>query len=254
MDSQNITKINRLLRVWPPGTVAVSSWLARQGIYQQLVAGYQRSGWIKKIGRGAYSRWGDKVEWTGGVYAIQNQLDLPVHVGARTALEMQGYAHFLPLGQGTPLYLFGMPGHPLPSWFVNYKWNKHIEYKIPRLFDCNADFGTTSFSAGNFIVRVSAPERAGLELLHLTPLEQDIHEAITLIEGLRTLRPRLVQKLLETCRSIKVKRLFLALAERGQHAWFEKLDLSRIKLGAGKRRIVPGGVFDKKYQITLPKQ
>ena len=33
---------------------------------------------------------------------------------------------------------------------------------------------------------------------------------------------------------------------------FESLDLDRIDLGSGKRVIAKGGVYDKKYQITIP--
>ncbi len=38
------------------------------------------------------------------------------------------------------------------------------------------------------------------------------------MEGLTTLRPRLIQSLLEQCRSVKVKRLFTVLAEACNHA------------------------------------
>jgi hypothetical protein len=72
------------------------------------------------------------------------------------------------------------------------------------------------------------------------------------MEGLATLRPKLVQQLLEACRSVKVKRLFAALAEAGGHRWFAKLDFTRVDLGQGKRQIVPGGRLHPKYLVTLP--
>jgi Transcriptional regulator, AbiEi antitoxin, Type IV TA system len=53
-----------------------------------------------------------------------------------------------------------------------------------------------------------------LEMLHLAPREFDIVEAAHIFEGLVTLRPTLMQSLLDACGSIKVKRLFLYLAER----------------------------------------
>ena len=50
--------------------------------------------------------------------------------------------------------------------------------------------------------------------------------------------PKNVQRgYLEECRSVKVKRLFLFMAEKARHAWFEALDLDRIDLGSGKRVI-----------------
>jgi hypothetical protein len=69
-----------------------------------------------------------------------------------------------------------------------------------------------------------------------------------------TLRPDKVQLLLELCSSVKVKRLFLYMAEKQNHFWFNDLDLDKINLGAGKRMIVKNGVLDAKYQITVLKE
>ena len=69
-------------------------------------------------------------------------------------------------------------------------------------------------------------------------------------DGALTLR--LVQALLERCNSVKVKRLFMVLAESFQHAWVKKLDLSKVDFGKGKRILVRGGRFDSKYNITVP--
>jgi hypothetical protein len=74
------------------------------------------------------------------------------------------------------------------------------------------------------------------------------------MEGLNNLRPRSVQALLEECTSVKVKRLFLYLAEKAGHEWFDFINLDNIDLGSGKRAIVDGGVYVSKYQITVPKE
>ncbi len=71
------------------------------------------------------------------------------------------------------------------------------------------------------------------------------------MENLATLRAELVQKLLENCHSIKVKRLFMYMAEKIAHSWVEELNTDRLDFGSGKRVIVPNGVLDKKYQITV---
>ncbi|MBU4331192.1 MAG: type IV toxin-antitoxin system AbiEi family antitoxin domain-containing protein, partial [Acidobacteria bacterium] len=55
------------------------------------------------------------------------------------------------------------------------------------------------------------------------------------------------------CRSVKVKRLFLYLAEKAAHSWTGSLDVSRINLGKGDRLIAEKGVLDKKYRITVPR-
>jgi hypothetical protein len=71
------------------------------------------------------------------------------------------------------------------------------------------------------------------------------------MEGFTTLRPKLVSELLECCNSIKVKRLFLFLAEHYNHTWVRSI--SKVDLGSGKRLVVKNGCFDRKYGITVPK-
>jgi hypothetical protein len=56
---------------------------------------------------------------------------------------------------------------------------------------------------------LSAAERAILELLDEVPQRETFHQADILMEGLRTLSPKRLQKLLVECRSVKVTRLFL---------------------------------------------
>jgi len=252
MSGEPRTKLNRLLRAWPQGTVAVSPWLEKQGAYQQLLHEYEKSGWIERIGQGAYIRAGDAVEWTGGLYALQNHLKLPVHVAAKTALQMQGYAHFLPLGKGRVVTLFGTPGTRLPTWFRRYDWGVKLRYVTTKLFADVPDAGLTTKTLGTWAITLSAPERAMMEVLHLVPSKETFEEASLLMQSLTTLRPRSVQSLLEQCQSVKVKRLFMFLAESHNHAWVRKLDPSQVDFGKGKRMIVKGGRFDTKYRITVP--
>jgi predicted nucleotidyltransferase len=247
------SKLNRLLTAWPQGTVAVSRWLEAQGAYQQLVHEYEKSGWIQRIGQGAYVRAGDSVEWTGGLHALQEQMQLPVHAGAKTALQMQGYAHFLPMGKGGTVSLFGAPGTRLPAWFRQYDWGVALRYATTKLFAGDPDAGLTKKELGKFDVTVSAPERAIMEVLYLVPAEESFEEAGLLMEGLTALRPRMVQSLLEQCRSVKVKRLFMFLAEACNHAWVKKLDLSKVDFGKGKRMLVRNGKFNSKYNIYVPR-
>ena len=252
MTSAPSSKINQLLQKWPSGAVAVLPWLEKQGVYQQLIHEYEKTSWVRRIGRGAYARAGDKVEWTGGLYALQEQLVLPIHPGGKTALSMQGYAHFLPMGQGTTVVLFGPPNVKLPLWFKQYRWGVKIRYTTTNLFIGKGDHGLTQKDMGFYSVNVSTPERAMMEVLYEVPKRESYEEAKLLMEGLTTLRPRLVQTLLEDCASVKVKRLFMVLAESCKHAWVKKLALSHVEFGKGKRMLVKGGRFDSKYNITVP--
>ncbi|MBI3900003.1 MAG: type IV toxin-antitoxin system AbiEi family antitoxin [Gammaproteobacteria bacterium] len=252
MTSENSSKINQLLKKWSAGTVATLRWLEQQGVYQQLAHEYEKTSWLQRIGQGAYIKSADKVEWLGGLFALQEQLGLPIHVGGKTALQMQGYAHFLSLGKGATVSLFGLPNAKLPAWFKRYRWGVKLRYTTTSLFAGKPVVGLTTQDTGTFAIRVSTPERAMMEMLYAVPKEETYEEARLLMEGLTTLRPRLVQTLLERCASVKTKRLFMVLAESSGHAWVKKVDLSKVDFGAGKRMLVRGWRFDSKYNISVP--
>jgi hypothetical protein len=142
----------------------------------------------------------------------------------------------------------------MPGWVQRIASDARlVEHKGGRLFEHGSP-GLTQIEWGHWgwKLDVSAPERALCELLDELPDRDTFHQADVLMESARTLSPRRVQVVLEACKSVKVKRLFLWFAERQGHSWFGRLDLSRVELGHGKRQIVPGGRYDPKYQITVP--
>ncbi len=252
MSSQNGSKLNLLLKSWPRGTVAVQSWLKTQGVYRQLAEVYRKTAWLERIGRGAFTHAGDTVDWTGGLFAVQQQLGRAIHAGGKTALQLQGYAHFLPLGGNAPMWLFGAPGEQLPAWFQQHDWNIKLHYVTTKLFPAGKPFGLTEKIFNQYSIQLATPERAMLELLHLVPKQESFEEAFLFMEGLSTLRPNLVQDLLQQCSSVKAKRLFLFLAEYCGHSWLQKLDTTKLDLGSGKRVIAVNGRLDPTYQITVP--
>ena len=140
----------------------------------------------------------------------------------------------------------------LPAWFLQYDWQLQIHY-------CQIDFLPANLGVQNLsqesgvILKTSSPERAILELLYLVPSSQGIEEAYYIIENLSTLRADLLQELLESCNSIKVKRLFFCLSEKAGHSWIKLLNKEKIDFGSGNRHIVTGGYVDPIYNITLPK-
>lgn len=244
-------KLNYLLNHWPSGTVTVSSWLKGQGYSNPLLNRYKKSSWISSLGHDANVRPNDKVDWTGGLYAVQEQLHLPIHAGGKTALQLLGYAHFLPMGKGSAISLFGPPKIKLPFWFYQHDWQVKVYYTTTKIFP-EGDIGLMRKDLGSFSIQVSTPERAIMELLHLVPFGESYEDARLMIEGLTTLRPALVQTLLKKCRSIKVKRLFMHLAEELNLPWVKKIETKKVNFGKGKRAIVKGGHFDPKYNISIP--
>lgn len=140
----------------------------------------------------------------------------------------------------------------MPTWFKQCRWGVKIHYTATNLFAGEGDQGLTEKDIGSYRVNVSAPERALMEVLYAVPQQESYEEATLLMEGLTTLRPRVVRELLGNCASVKVKRLFMVLAESCQHAWVRKLDVSKVKFGKGRRMLVRGGRLDSKYNITVP--
>jgi hypothetical protein len=250
MNIHNHTIINQLLQAWPQGTAATTRWLEQQKVSRQLQFQYQKSGWIEAIGVGAFKRAGGQIGWKGGFYALQTQLHLPIHVGGLTAIILQGAGHYVRFKE--EIQLFGPPQIWPPKWFKDYAWEEKITFH--RTGFLPESLGLTSYEDKTFSVGISSLERAVLEALYLAPKQVDIVECFHLLEGLAGLRPDLLQELLEHCASVKVKRLFFYLAEKTKHDWLSFIDVKKIDLGIGKRSLVKSGIYDSKYQLTLPKE
>ncbi len=251
MSTENQSKINQLLSIAPSGVVLTSAWLVEQGYSLDLQKRYKKSNWFRALERGALVRNDDEVDYLGGIEALQNQLGLSIHPAAKTALILQGKSHYLEFS-AKKVQLFSTSSESLPSWFKNYDWGVKLE--------CNStsflppEIGMTEFKHKGFTIKISSPARAILECLYLAPKAQPLLEIYELIEGLNNLRPMTIQKLLENCTSVKVKRLFLYMAEKAGHDWVTYIKQDKIDLGTGKRQVVSDGTYIPKYQITVPKE
>jgi Transcriptional regulator, AbiEi antitoxin, Type IV TA system/Transcriptional regulator, AbiEi antitoxin N-terminal domain len=271
MDAQRSSRLNQLLLALPEGFLADSAWLQAQGLSRSSIRDYADRGWLERIGPRVYRRPGKttkaSLRWDVVVLSLQQVMHKPVHVGGRTAVELSGYAHYLEAGDTAPVYLYGQG---LPSWLAKLQTSARFETRSIGLF-ANSSTGvemkrydlrsgetsgstkeTEAMSPWEWSLTMSVPERAILEMMDELPHHESFHLVDVVMEGLANLRPGLVGKLLQECRSIKVKRLFLWYADRHEHAWLKHLDRSSVDLGKGKRQLVPHGHFDSRYQITLP--
>jgi Transcriptional regulator, AbiEi antitoxin, Type IV TA system/Transcriptional regulator, AbiEi antitoxin N-terminal domain len=282
MGSQNRKKLNWLERNLPEGRVVDAGWFERHGLSRQLRRKYVLNGWLLTPARGVYRRPAppDKNEplaWQQLVTSLNDLLNLPVSVGGRTALELQGFTHYLTASGPREVHLY--THEDLPGWVshvpVDAQLVVHNALRLFRHGDIPVFKEKTASStppppppapppAGASVIQrlaggpwnrpltMSLPERAILELLDEVPKRETFHQADVLMEGLRTLSPQRLHGLLLDCKNVKVKRLFFWFAERHNHAWLPKLDRSGIDLGKGKRLLVRGGKLDPKYNITVP--
>lgn len=253
MGLQKDKKLNKLFSLLPEGVAVPAHWLTEQGYSRQLVRKYVQSNWLVSPGRGVYARPQTSVSWRGLMLGMQHFADLPFHVGGVSALNLQGYAHYLPLGSSV-IHLWGQC--KVPAWVQAVPLAETLQFHTMRLFDNAAsEAGFDSMPGGirDLQLRVAAPERAIMEVLY--GVQDDTHSfthAFELFEGLTGLRPERVNTLLQHCRSIKVKRLFLFMADQLNYPWIKRIEKDRLDLGSGNRVVVKGGKLDKQYLITVP--
>jgi hypothetical protein len=246
-------KLSELIRNWPKGIVKLSTTLESEGYTKDLLKKYVKSEWLDSLGYGAFKLHEDDVKWWGGLSSLQKVKNISIRPAGKTALELNGYTHYLSKNM-IKIQLFGSYGEKLPKWYTKQEWMKITNYIQTNLFGDNVRSYLSDTEIQSIRLKISSPELAAMEMLYLIPKKQSFDEANKIMEGLTTLRPNLLQDLLENCNSVKVKRLFLYLAEKNKHPWFEDLTVGRVDLGSGKRVIVKDGRLDKKYNITVPKE
>lgn len=273
MTIQISTKLNSLSQQLPEGLLVDSTWLEQQGYSRALRHQYVAAGWLEQSGRGVFRRPRGQLSWEQVVISLQTLLKHPISVGGRTALELGGYAHYLPQTQ-QQIHLYS--DNKLPAWllklplqetFMIHNRNRFLPAPVIAAeslpIDDSASLEQALVAAGLIVTTwghwvwpliISSPERAYLELLDELPQHESFHMADVIMEGLTNLSPRRMQSLLEAASSVKVKRLFFVFAERHNHAWLKHLDMCKIDLGKGKRMLVKGGKLHSKYHITLPEE
>ena len=273
MGTQNQEKLNWLQRSLPEGLVADAAWLQKNGYSGALRKKYVTHGWLDRLARGVYRRPAPqlqeagalRVPWESVVLSLQTLLDAKFVVGGRTALEQQGFAHYLSSAPQREVHLYGTGKRPgwvlklnLESRFVFHNAKRLLPHDVVLDVEnandplVRSSYVSQRWGKWDLPIVTSSPERAILELLDEVPERETFHQADILFEGLRNLSPRKLQPLLHACRSVKVKRLFLWFAERHQPAWLNALDRGGIDLGKGKRMLVKGGKLDPKFNITVP--
>lgn len=279
--------LNRLHRLLPEGLLADAAWFTAAGYPSSLRSRYLASGWLQPVTRGVFRRplhrpglkdTATPLRWQHVVVSLQLVLERPVVVGGRTALELDGLAHYASSAGPREVHLYG--DEPAPGWLgklpIETPFVFHNARKLFRsepISDgleglksvmtgdeptnpatIHGSLTWMSFGDGGWPMVLSTRERAILELLDELPDKETFHQAEMLMDGLVNLSPKRMSRLLRECRSVKVKRLFLWFADRHGHAWVERLDRKGVDLGSGKRMLFRGGKLDSKYRITVPEE
>lgn len=250
-----------LFRLVPEGALVSRNWLKLRDLTSHAIDNLVKSQQLESVKNGVYKRNGTLTEWGDIIYFLQQGLNTDLVIGGLSALELQKLAHYLPVSDKRLVKLYGTSN--LPSW-VNQQ-SKDFQFEKRSFSELLGSAPDTNLSAeyDSFTktmtwkstkegLKMSIPERAILEVLNDVPSQISFEHAFELLQGMNTMSPRSLQKLLEICNNIKVRRLFFWFAEQLNHPWLAKIDRTNINLGSGNRVIVKDGKLDKKYLITVP--
>ena len=231
MEPSNQKKLEQSL---PEGQLVNRPWLQTRGFNRFRVDYAMRAGKLEAVARGVYRRPGPPLKWEHVVYSL-NEIGYPVRVGGRSALELQGLAHYLPLG-GVPRIDLYSPMR-LPDWLHKisdaFKFEVHSK-KVFKYIPETALF-VKPFGGWDWPIPYSMPELALVELVAEVRETADFSIADKFFESAVNLRPRVIRDVLEACEQVKAKRLFLLFCDRHDHSWRRALDIEGIDLGRGKR-------------------
>ena len=128
---------------------------------------YIRSGKLSAVTHGAYRNPGPPLKWQNMVYSLSG-LGCRVHVGRLSALAFYGFQHFLEFSQETEV---GIEEVPFGTW--------------------------------DWPIRYAFAERAFLELTSTMSSVEDLYRSRLMMESASSLRPALIQSLLEQCMQVR---------------------------------------------------
>lgn len=250
MSVENANKLNLLLQKNHPGGLYFSAWLSNNGYSNQLQKRYRDSGWLTALSKGVMYRAGDKLRSFAVLESYNGQLGKNFYIAAHSALELAGFNHYVPMGK--PVLMVGHPKQePVPDWMKTGDFDYSFKFFSTEIFSSPQ---LTSFNSDYPHLRASVPEQAFLECILLAPKQYSYMDLYYIMEQLTTLRPEVMQELLENTENLKVKRMFLYMAEKAGHYWYNTLNLDKVELGSSKHQLVENGVYIPKYKITVPKE
>lgn len=222
--------------------------LATHGITAKRASALVRSGWLLRLGRGAYGLPGDTLQRDACLAFLAQQVP-GLHVAGKTALAWRGVRHNLAYRE--TVVLWGDQPARLPRWLEDVV---PVRYRVAHIFDTEmpAGLGLAPLPGGHSELPVSAPERALLELLSETGSFEGLEEVRQLVESTRNLRLPLLDELLGHLTRIKVVRLAARLASELELPWAELAQRHSRRLGGGRRWVAVGRTGERLDLAATP--
>ncbi|MGL6132741.1 MAG: type IV toxin-antitoxin system AbiEi family antitoxin domain-containing protein [Prochlorococcaceae cyanobacterium] len=232
----------------PRGCPLGSKLLATHGITAKRASALVRSGWLQRLGRGAYQLPGDTLN-RDDCLAFLAQQQPGLHVAAKTALAWRGVRHNLAYRE--TVVLWGDQPARIPNWLAA---TVPVRYRVAHIFDADLPegLGLAPLAGGHPDLPVSTPERALLELLSETGSFESLEEVRQLVESTRNLRLQLLDQLLGHLSRIKVARLAARLTSDLQLPWADLAQQHSRRLGGGRRWVAVGRTGERLDLAATP--
>jgi len=207
---------NHIVLSIPPKAIITADWLEAHGVSSNLASYYTRAKWLERVGEKAYKRPNDNIDWPGVVNALQEQLNIAIHVSGKSALSLTGTIHYLQMSDSANVDLTLEKNIHLPKWVKSKKLSKDnlLIHKRAILHCDDYEEFLINKEVDGFNIKFSCNELAIMELLQQIPIGQDFTEAAQLMESLPYMRAKKVQLVLEKSSSIKAKRLYLGILKK----------------------------------------
>lgn len=241
------SKLNQLLSASIPGGLFFTGWLRKLGYSPQLLRRYRESGWLESLGRGVMYRPMDNLSALAAIHCYNSQTGGGARIAGHSALALHGFSHYGQMGK--PHLMVAFESSNFEGWVTSDRYDMKIE---PFHTDIFAAPMTQILKKDGLSLLISTPEQAFLECLLLVPRHYNYLDLYYIMEQLTALDPPKVEAALAAAKSQRVKRMFLYMAEKAGHYWFEMLDFSKLGLTASKLQLAAQGTYVPKLRITVP--
>lgn len=233
LNEQRFSFKNLLAEIPKDGPVDLG-WLRARGVRDSYAAKLAKSGYLEKLGAGAYCLKGVKLEQDASLAWLQHRFP-DMHVASKSALALRGIRQNI--ARTEQLILLSVSQFKVPVWFLE---RFPVRNHAVRIFEnqLGVNVGISSVPGKPAAVRVSEPERALLELFSEVGTWVSYDDARNLTENARNLRLDVLEHLLAHCTRIKIVRLAHKLTQELGLPWENIAKQHSERLGGSDRWVL----------------
>ena len=192
-------------------------------------------------------------KWLKLIDILQNDLNLDVYPGGYSAITGWYHRHdfiFHPIIEK----LYGLDIDKIPTIILEGDWQR--EFYLYKSDWFPKDLGIDKVKTRDYKLKIPSLERALLEMVYDVDIRTSFDTIYDYFGDLHSINPKMFQTLLEHCTSQKIKRLGLFLAEEFCWGYYDKINLTNIKLDLTENMdLADNQIFPShipKYNLEVP--